>query len=344
MSLAKVGAYAFYNHPKLEKATISAATIEANAFQSATNLNVVDLKSDSANSIAANAFNGCPGLKHLLVRSSVVSSLAATSALGSTPIALGDGGIYVPANLLASYKAATNWVTYKDNIFPIGDYPKSVFDSIDDSWATILSNASYSTDYVVKGTKTLELSDGMLIKMDIAAFDADDKSDDSGKAKITWICHGIPFAHRMNATSTTSGGWAESEMRSWLISEILAKIPNEIRSHIVSVKKTYRSKSPNDETLTSNDEIWIPSYKEVGFTNSSYIESDGVTYPTLFPSGTGTTAKNARIKYNTSGSAGGWWLRSACSATLFSYVGYGGSSYNNDANIASGVVFGFCTD
>ena len=133
MSLAKVGAYAFYNHPKLEKATISAATIEANAFQSATNLNVVDLKSDSANSIAANAFNGCSGLKHLLVRSSAVSSLAATSALGSTPIALGDGGIYVPANLLASYKAATNWVTYKDNIFPIGDYPKSVFDSIDDS-------------------------------------------------------------------------------------------------------------------------------------------------------------------------------------------------------------------
>ena len=344
MSLAKVGAYAFYNHPKLEKATISAAMIEANAFQSATNLNVVDLKSDSANSIAANAFNGCSGLKHLLVRSSAVSSLAATSALGSTPIALGDGGIYVPANLLASYKAATNWVTYKDNIFPIGDYPKSVFDSIDDSWATILSNASYSIDYAVKGTKTLELSDGTLIKMDIAAFDTDDKSDDSGKAKITWICHGIPFTHRMNATSTTSGGWAESEMRSWLISEILAKIPNEIRSHIVSVKKTYRSKSPNDETLTSNDEIWIPSYKEVGFTDSSYIESDGVTYPTLFPSGTGTTAKNARKKYNTSGSAYNWWLRSAYSTTYFSCVSYSGGSNSSSANLAFGVVFGFCTD
>ena len=344
MSISKVGTYAFYNHPNLERAVVSAPVIEANAFQYAKKLEIVDLTSEAAVSIAANAFNSCSDLKHLLVRSSAVSSLAATSALDSTPIALGDGGIYVPANLLASYKAATNWVTYKDNIFPIGDYPKSVFDSIDDSWVTILSNASYSTDYVVKGTKTLELSDGMLIKMDIAAFDTDDKSDNSGKAKITWICHGVPFTHRMNATSTTSGGWAESEMRSWLISEILAKIPNEIRSHIVSVKKTYRSKSPNDETLISNDKIWIPSYKEVGFTDSSYIESDGVTYPTLFPSGTGTTAKNARKKYNTSDPANDWWLRSACSTAYFSYVYYSGYSSSNSASNTYGVVFGFCTD
>lgn len=338
MSLSKVGSYAFYSHGKLTKATVSAPIIEADAFKNASVLNTIDLTYNNAVIINANSFVGCAKLKHLLVRSSSVSSLAATSALDNTAIAHKDGGIYVPANLLASYKAATNWVTYKDNIYPIGDYPKTTFDSIDDSWATILSNASYSTDYAVKGTKTLELSDGTLIKMDIAAFDTDDKSDGSGKAKITWICHGIYFTHNMNAGTTTSGGWAESDLRKWLISDILSKIPNEIKSHIVSVKKTFRSKSPNDETLTSDDQIWIPSYKEVGFTNSTYVESSGVVYSELFSS------NNDRIKYNSSDAANSWWVRSAYSATKLTIVGIGGTEFDRDANVAYGIAFGFCTD
>jgi len=338
MSISKVGTYAFYNHPNLERAVVSAPTIEANAFQNATKLEVADLTSEAAVSIAANAFNGCSAMKHLIVRSLTRSSLAATSALTGSPIALGDGGIYVQPSLLDSYKSATNWSTYAKNIYPIGEYPKAVFDSINGSWSTILTNPDYATAYAVKDTKTLELTDGTKIKMDLAALDTDVKSDNSGTAKMTWICHGIPMTHRMNATGTTSGGWAGSEMRSWLISDILSKIPTEIKSHIVSVKKSYRSKSPNDETLWSDDLIWLPSYKEVGFTNASYIEPDGVVYSGLFNS-------NAeRIKYNSSGSAGIWWLRSAYSSASFSCVGGSGSANGGGAEGAGSVVFGFCTD
>lgn len=344
MSISKVGTYAFYNHPNLESAKVSAPTIEANAFQSAAKLEVVDLTNSGANTIAANAFASCSKLKHLLVRGTVRSTLSATSALANTLIALGDGGIYVPADLLDSYKSATNWSTYAKNIYLIGEYPKSVFDSINDSWTDILTNADYATAYAVKDTKTMELTDGTKIKMDLAAFDTDIKADDSGTAKMTWICHGVPMTHRMNATRTTEGGWVGSEMRSWLISDILSKIPTEIKSHIVSVKKSYRSKSPNDETLWSNDEIWIPSYKEVGLSNTSYIESDGVTYPDLFTSGTMSAANSTRIKYNTSGSEGGWWLRSAYSSSYFSCVNVDGGENSRSANSSSGVVFGFCTD
>jgi hypothetical protein len=344
MSISKVGTYAFYNHPNLERAVVSAPTIEANAFQNATKLEVADLTSEAAVSIAENAFNGCSAMKHLVVRSLTRSSLAATSALTGSPIALGEGGIYVPSSLLDSYKGGTNWSTYVNNIYPLGEYPRANFDSIDAAWSTILTDPDYATAYAVKDTKTLELTDGTKIKMDLAALDTDVKSDDSGTAKMTWICHGIPTTHRMNATAVTTDGWAGSEMRSWLISDILSKIPTEIKSHIVSVKKSYRSKSPNDETLWSDDEIWIPSYKEVGFTNASYVESDGVTYPTLFPSGTGTAAKNARIKHNTSGSASLWWLRSALSATYFRCVRNLGDEGSVSANDTLGVVFGFCTD
>ena len=344
MSISKVGTYAFYNHPNLERAVVSAPTIEANAFQNATKLEVADLTSEAAVSIAANAFNGCSAMKHLVVRSLTRSSLAATSALTGSPIAIGDGGIYVPSSLLDSYKGGTNWSAYANNVYPLDEYPRANFDSISADWSTILTNPDYATAYAVKDTKTLELTDGTKIKMDLAALNTDVKSDNSGAAKMTWICHGIPMTHRMNATAVTTDGWAGSEMRSWLISDILSKIPTEIKSHIVPVKKSYRSKSPNDETLWSDDEIWIPSYKEVGFTNATYVESDGVTYPTLFPSGTGTAAKNARIKYNTSGSASNWWLRSASGTTDFRGVSSNGGEDYHNANFTSGVVFGFCTD
>lgn len=338
MSISKVGTYAFYQHPNLERAVASAPVIEEHAFQNAKKLEVADLTSDAAVTINANAFNGCSNLAHLVVRSSTLSALSATSALDDTKIKLGDGGIYVPSDLLDSYKSATNWSTFANNIYPIGEYPKAYFDIIGDSWATIFANSSYAMDYAIGDTKTLELIDGTKIKMDLAAIDRDVKSDNSGTAKMTWICHGIPYLHGMNTNNATYGGWVSSDMRSWLISDILSKIPTEIKSHIVSVKKSYRSKSPTDETLWSDDEIWIPSYKEVGFTNETYVESDGVVYPGLFG------ANSERVKYTTSGSVNLWWLRSAGTDALFRRVGSNGKESNGVPSNDIGVVFGFCTD
>jgi len=342
-----VETYACYHNTGLQSVELPGVSqIKGNAFGGCSNLEVVKLGGEgSSNSlnILANAFSSCSKLKHLVIDRPTMATLVATSGLNGTPIAIREGAVYVPNDLLSTYKSDSVW----KNFFIVDKtkYPLSVFDSLADySWSTILTDPDYATAYTVKDTKTLELTDGTKIKMDLAALDTDVKSDNSGTAKMTWICHGIPMTHRMNATAVTTDGWAGSEMRSWLISDILSKIPTEIKSHIVPVKKSYRSKSPNDETLWSDDEIWIPSYKEVGFTNASCIESDGVTYPILFPSGTGTAAKNARIKYNTSGSADFWWLRSAYSASAFRDVGSNGSENSLNANIAYGVVFGFCTD
>lgn len=341
MAVSKIGTYAFYNHPNLERTVVSAPAIEANAFQSAKKLEVVDLTSKVAVSISANAFNGCSAMKHLVIRSLTRSSLASVSALDGSPIVFGDGGIYVPSDLLDSYKDGTNWSIYANNIYPLDEYPRANFDTISDSWSTILTNPDYATAYTVKDTKTMELTDGTKIKMDLAAIDTDAKSDNSGTAKMTWICHGMHYSHRMNATGTTAGGWAESEMRSYLISDILSKIPTEIKSHIVSVKKSYRSKSPNDETLWSNDEIWIPSYKEVGFTNTSYIESDGVIYSDYF------SDVYSRRKYNTDLCAlRGWWLRTAGNTQGFLTVDSSGGGFTviTAVNSSISISFGFCTD
>ena len=339
MSISKVGLYAFYNHPNLERAVVSAPVIETNAFQASKKLEVVDLTSEAEVSIAANAFNGCSNLTHLIIRSAARSALSAISALNSTKIMIGDGGVYVPANLLDSYKGATNWSTIAENIFPIGEYPKAYFDTISDSWTAIFANTNYATAYTIKDTKTLELIDGTKIKMDLVALDTDVKSDNSGKAKMTWICHGIPYQRVMSSSNSTYGGWASSEMRSWLISDILSKIPTEIKSHIVSVKKSYRTRSPNDETLWSDDEIWIPSCTEIGITKTQYTEglgeSDGIFYSDYF---------SPYVSKKTLNSNSVFWLRTAYNSSNFlateneHYCNYSRPAF------ANGVVFGFCTD
>lgn len=72
-------------------------------------------------SIGALSFDSCPALDTLIVRTSSVCSLANTSALTGTKIASGTGYIYVPDNLVDSYKAATNWSTYASQIKSINE-------------------------------------------------------------------------------------------------------------------------------------------------------------------------------------------------------------------------------
>ncbi len=341
MSISKVGQYAFYNHPNLEKATVSAPVIEAYAFQSSEKLNTVDLTSDAAVTINENAFKDCSNLIHLVVRSSTLSALSATSALDGTKFKLGDGGIYVPEDLLDSYKSATNWNVFAKNIYPIGEYPRTNFDTIGDSWATIFANSSYATAYAVKDTKTMELTDGTKIKMDLAAFDTDDKSDNSGKAKITWISHCALPSVSFGSVSSNEYGWNDSKLRTYLIDNILQKIPNEIKSHIVSVNKSYKQCDSTTSALTEytiDDMIWAPSIKEVNISDDK-SEVDGVVYSSYFSN----NASRIKLSLETL-SANGWWLRSVGTGKTFGIVSNYGERRWLTTNNRSGIVFGFCTD
>lgn len=72
--------------------------------------------------IGYSAFSLCKSLEKLVIRqSSVVCQLAGTDAFNSTPIASGTGYIYVPDTLVNSYKTATNWKTYANQIKPLSE-------------------------------------------------------------------------------------------------------------------------------------------------------------------------------------------------------------------------------
>ena len=68
-------------------------------------------------------FYQCSALTTVIIRSPAVCTMSDSDAFKSTPIESGTGYVYVPAALVDSYKAATNWSVYADQIRAIEDYP-----------------------------------------------------------------------------------------------------------------------------------------------------------------------------------------------------------------------------
>lgn len=75
----------------------------------------------SVNNIESSAFIYARQLDTLILRNSNVCVLKNIDAFDSTKIAAGTGYIYVPDNLVDSYKIATNWVTFANQIKPISE-------------------------------------------------------------------------------------------------------------------------------------------------------------------------------------------------------------------------------
>jgi hypothetical protein len=93
-----------------------ATTISDYAFTSCSGL--ITASFPAATSIGGSAFNRCYNLKSLYLTGSSLCKLSNSNAFASTPIggystsAGTYGSIYVPASLLASYKASTNWTYF----------------------------------------------------------------------------------------------------------------------------------------------------------------------------------------------------------------------------------------
>lgn len=104
----------FYSCRGLTDVSIPEATlISANAFAGCSSLASVSFPKVS--NIYSSAFARCYNLTSLTLGSTAVCALSNSNAFTSTPIggysaiAGKFGSIYVPASLLASYKAASNW-------------------------------------------------------------------------------------------------------------------------------------------------------------------------------------------------------------------------------------------
>lgn len=174
--------------------------------------------------------------------------------------------------------------------------------------------------------------------MEIVAFNADDRADGSGKAKITWISKDLlNTAYKINSNNLSEGGWENCEMRTYLKNTIKPLIPETVRNAIVPVTKiqmTVINGARVKDGQTSTEDVWIPSYHEISPTSTS-SESVGATY-TIFPE------KADRIK-NRSGYADEWWLRSAYTSTAWYRITASGATGQPAPNTLNYIALGFCT-
>jgi hypothetical protein len=185
-------------------------------------------------------------------------------------------------------------------------------------------------------TVNVTLTDGEAITLRLEDFDHDDLVA-GGKAKMSFMmvdC--LNTTAKMNATNTNVGGWNSSAMRSSMVA-YLNKFPAEWRAIIKPVKKKTTSGNKSTTIQTTNDSLWLASFKEVGlYTTTVGYSEEGETYP-LF------TDNASRIK-KVKGSRSHWWSRSpyTSGATHFHLVYSSGSDSNNNASYTCGVCLGLC--
>lgn len=299
-------------------------------------MSTIDLTALS--SIVTSQFYMARGLVELILRKTTLITLSKSNALEGTPLAAGIGYVYVPENLVDTYKSASNWSALASQIKPIADYPLAFQnETISDTWAEIFAaeeDGTYSTKYNVGDVKYIDVG-GTKLPMQIVAFDTDDLAA-GGKAKITWLSLSLPQKQGMNSTGTTAGGWAECALRDWLRERVYPRIESTVRNAIKPVTKTYVTKSPSSGTMSLTDTVWIPSAREM-FGGSSY-ESTGCDYTAFF------AVNSALIKtFGQGGATSSWWLRSAYNNTSFFSVASTGNASTNNANQKYGVSLGFCT-
>lgn len=117
-SLTSIGTNAFYICSKLEiKSIPSGVTVfEKNAFSMCSSITELTIEGD-VTSIGTNVFNNCSKLEKIVFSNvTAVPTLSSTNSFNQTPIARETGYIYVPDALLDSFKTATNWSTYANQI------------------------------------------------------------------------------------------------------------------------------------------------------------------------------------------------------------------------------------
>ena len=121
--LANLEQYAFYGCKALTAITLPLIpSLGQYVFYGCSELTTVAFP--AVTSIGSQAFRNCSKLTNLtLSNAEAVCTLSNVNAFDGTPIEDGTGYVYVPDDLVDSYKAATNWSTYAAQIKGLSELP-----------------------------------------------------------------------------------------------------------------------------------------------------------------------------------------------------------------------------
>ena len=94
--------------------------------------------------IETKSFSNCSGMLCLIILSPEVATLESSDAFSSSGISRGSGYVYVPDDLVESYKSANNWSGYSGKIKGLSELP-SEYDSL------LVTTGSADLDFILGG-------------------------------------------------------------------------------------------------------------------------------------------------------------------------------------------------
>lgn len=126
--------------------------------------------------------------------------------------------------------------------------------------------------------KEITLTSGEKITMVILGFDHDNLTG-GGKAGITLgMKNCLSTTYVMNSTSTNTGGWAGSAMRTSTMETLYGLLPDEVKAVIKSVDKVTGRYDQSGALETTSDKLFLFSGVEV-MGNNKYSATSQMSYP-----------------------------------------------------------------
>jgi len=231
-----------------------------------------------------------------------------------------------------------------------------------DSWETIaqisqlisMGNINphdpHQNPYSIGDQKTITLTNGEQITLEIWGFNHDDKSDGSGKAGITFGMRDLMARARRFNSALLINGWNTSEFRNSTLPTILAVLPNDVASVIKEVTKNSISTgitSGVEPIIQTNDKLFLPAAAELvnvpGVHEALYAQ-EGHRYE--FYRSIATTAQS-RIKKSANGTGSEWiWMTRSMSFSPWEHnvvsFSAAGQLTSMQSHLLAGICFGFC--
>ena len=146
---------------------------------------------------------------------------------------------------------------------------------------------------------------------------------------------GLATVHCMNKYPTNEGGWAASEMRTWLNNDVFPLLPDELQALI---KPTKIVQIVDGKRVETEDKLFLLSKTQV-FGKGSWSKNEPEDAQLLC-----FLREKDRVKECGDYGTWWWWLRSpeASSSSAFANVYSNGNSNSHFASGSIGVAFGFC--
>ena len=201
--------------------------------------------------------------------------------LAASPIRRYKGAIYVPDNLVNTYRSDSKWNRF--SILPIANYPATNFETISDNWEEIVSNIRKGniSKYLIGSIKQIRFGEKDLYVRLVGTNKDVLSGGTTETAQTTWAFINAIGNKKMNETATNENGYINTSLYTWLL-EQKTLLPDVVKNNLKTVVKTYYDETTKT-TLSCDTDFWLFSGHEITG-DTTVCESSGCVYDQYYTS------------------------------------------------------------